>query len=98
MAGHARGHVTRALSHARAGAQNQARTLLAEASGAHQLDDQVAAIVEAWPQLTPPLLDILTALEEDGAVQCLISRMSTRQPRKTAPSDDEDVAGLRGGG
>src|SRR5258708_798860 len=62
-----------ALRHARAGAQDEARASLAEASGAHHLDDQVTAIVAAWPQLTGPLLDILTALDEDVAAQRLIS-------------------------
>lgn len=81
-----------ALSHARADAQDEARKLLAEASGAHHIDGQVAAIVEAWPQLTGPLLDILTALDEDVAAQHLVSRMPTRRPRKTVPSDDEDLS------
>ena len=77
-----------ALSHARAGAHDDARRWLAKISGVNQLDDQITIIIDAWPHLSTSLLDVLTALDERGAAHHLVERIS--QPRESAPSDDSD--------
>ncbi|MEU2121113.1 DUF4365 domain-containing protein [Nocardia niwae] len=78
-----------ALSHAWAGAHDAARELLAGLSGARHLDDQVAAIADAWPQLIRSLHDVLTALGERIAAHRLIDQ--TEQPRESMPSDGDDL-------
>lgn len=78
-----------ALSHARAGAHGEARRWLARVSGVHNLDDQVAVVVDAWPHLSTLLLDVLTVLDERGAAHRLVERIA--QPHESAQSGKRDA-------
>ncbi|GAB3901931.1 hypothetical protein GCM10029964_091470 [Kibdelosporangium lantanae] len=81
-----------ALSCAQAGAHDEARTLLAQISGALDLNDQIAVIVDGWPHLLEPLYNVLAALQERLAIQRLTDRLSRRQSPAPALNDDEDLS------
>ncbi|MCX2729443.1 DUF4365 domain-containing protein [Saccharopolyspora sp. NFXS83] len=79
-----------AVIHARTGAQDEARELLVDLSGRHDLDDQVEAIIKTWPHLAAALVDVLVALQEHHAACRLRDGPSFAGPPRSVPSDGDD--------
>ncbi len=77
-----------ALIGARAGDYERARRLLARVSGARDVEDQAAAIVEASPHLSRVLREVLEALGEHEVARQLRDRLETGRSRELSTGAD----------